>query len=128
MPVRMTTFDTYFELQKRGFQRLTRWVLNDGRIKPESWEWDNCAGWIYAFVVERRVRYIGIATTVLRSRLAGYAYQINDRVGAAIASVIESGTEVEIFGTKRPHASKSELEAEESDLISLLATDWNVRR
>ncbi len=123
----MSVSDTYSELQKRGFQRLTRWELLNGRVKPHTLDWDNCSGWIYAFVADRRVRYIGIATTVLRSRLDGYSYQTNDRVGACIKELLESGAEVEIFGTKRARESKSELEAEESELIKLFGTDWNVR-
>jgi hypothetical protein len=123
----MNILDAYSELQNRGFQRLTRWELRDGRVKPLTLDWDDCSGWIYAFVSDRRVRYIGITTTVLRSRLDGYSYQTNDRVCAYIKELLESGAEVEIYGTKRTDESKSELEAEESKLIKIFSTDWNVR-
>lgn len=46
---------------------------------------------------------------------------------ACIKELLEGGAEVEIFGTKRAQESKSELEKEESELIKLFGTDWNVR-
>lgn len=116
------------DLQQFGFQFLTNWELRNGKIKPQSIEWDNCAGWIYAFVTEGRARYIGIATTVLRSRLDGYAYQMNDRVGALIGALLENGVNIGIFGSRRPGISKMDLETEESTLIRAFAPDWNVRQ
>ena len=123
----MSTPNDPSKLQQNGFQFLTNWELRNEKIKPQSVAWDDCAGWIYAFVTDRRVRYVGIATTVLRSRLDGYSYQTNDRVGTLIGALLGNGVKVEIFGTKRTGVSKSELEKEESRLIEALATDWNVR-
>ena len=73
--------EPYKELQNYGFQQLTSWEIRNGKIKPETLDWDKCSGWIYAFVTEGHVRYIGIESTVLRSRLDGYSYQLNDPVG-----------------------------------------------
>ena len=114
-------------LQRCGFEFLTCWELRNGKIKPQSLAWDDCSGWIYAFVTDGRIRYIGIATTVLRSRLDGYAYQINDRVGALIGALLNGGAKVDIFGMRRRGVSKTELEAEESSLIKMFATAWNIR-
>jgi hypothetical protein len=118
----------YVELQQRGFERLTSWSLVSDRVKPLSCEWDNCSGWIYAFMTHERVRYFGIATTVLRSRLDGYSYQLNDVVGSRIMDALKEGLSVEIFGTRRPGIPKPQLEAEESALINEFNTAWNVRR
>src|SRR6266550_7665407 len=120
--------DAYEELQKRGFEQLTSWSLVNDRIKPLSCEWDDCSGWIYAFLTNKRVRYFGITTTVLRSRLDGYSYQLNDVVGAHIMEALKTGVKVEILGTRRPRVPKSNLEAEESALINEFNIDWNVRR
>jgi hypothetical protein len=114
-------------LQQCGFEFLTCWELRNEKIKPQTVTWDDCSGWIYAFVTEGRVRYFGIATTVLRSRLDGYAYQINDRVGALIGALLNAGGKVEIFGTRRRGISKTELEVEESRLIKMFSADWNVQ-
>lgn len=121
------TLNSEKELQDYGFQRLTNWELRNGQVKPQTIDWDNCAGWIYAFVTDIRVRYIGIASTVLRSRLDGYSYQLNDHVGINIKAMLEKNTEVKIFGIKRSEARKSELEEEESMLIRRFGPDWNVR-
>ena len=74
-----------------------------------------------------RDRYIGIASTVLRSGLDGYSYQLNDPVGANIKELLKNGAEVKIFGVKRPERTKLELEKEESMLIKQFDPDWNVR-
>jgi hypothetical protein len=120
--------NAYAKLGQRGFVRLTVWSLLKGRIKPSSCEWDTCPGWIYAFLTDGHVRYLGIATTVLRSRLDGYSYQLNDVVGARVMQALKDGCNVEIFGTRRPGAPKPQLEVEESGLINEFDTDWNVRR
>jgi hypothetical protein len=121
------TLKTYKELKDYGFQQYTSWEIRNGKIKPETLDWDNCSGWIYAFVTGVRVRYIGIASTVLRSRLDGYSYHLNDPVGANIKKVLKNGAQVKIFGVKRPERTKSELEKEESMLIKQFDPDWNVR-
>jgi len=121
------TLNSEKEIQDHGFQKLTSWEIRNGKIKPERLDWDNCSGWIYAFVTGGCVRYIGIASTVLRTRLDGYSYQLNDTVGANIKKVLEDGAEVNIFGVKRPERTKPELEEEESMLIKKFDPDWNVR-
>lgn len=64
---------------------------------------------------------------VLRSRLDGYSYQVNDRVYAEISRLLEMGNSVAIYGTRRPLVPKDELEIEESRLIELFRPDWNIR-
>ena len=113
-------------LNKHGFVELTAWEIRNGRIKPVNTDWDDCSRWLYAFVVDDKVRYVGKATTVLRSRLDGYAYQIGDRVGSRIHDLLDAGERVRIFGAKRSQSTDAELEAEESELIKVLASDWNV--
>lgn len=111
-----------------GFGLLTSWQVRNGKTKPDTTEWDVVSGWIYAFVEGRTVRYIGIATTVLRSRLDGDSYQINDRVGAEVLRALKYGKDISIYGVKRRGVSKEALEREESALIARFDTLWNVRR
>lgn len=118
---------TEAQLTRRGFRHLTSWELRNDVIKPSSTAWDKGSGWIYAFATEGRVRYIGIASTVLRTRLDGYSYQLADRVGSLIRQSLKLGSSVSIYGVERPGVSKESLEKEESCLIRELRPDWNVR-
>ena len=115
-------------LNQTGFMYLTDWMLKGETIKPDTVSWDTTAGWIYAFVVDTQVCYIGITTGVLRSRLDSYSYQINDRVGACIKAELQSGRIVEIYGMPRKLVPQADLEREESQLISVHSPIWNVRR
>jgi hypothetical protein len=116
------------QLTQAGFEHLTFWRLKGSKCKPESTTWDNSSGWIYSFEAEDRIRYVGIATTVLRSRFDGYSYQLNDTVGMNVKKLLDQDIEVHIYGMRRPGVPKAELEREESRLIVLLNPDWNVRR
>lgn len=111
-----------------GFCKVTEWALLNGRIKPSSLDWEDCSGWIYAFVVEGRPRYFGITSTVLRSRLDQYSYQLGDRVQKLIMDELAAGQAVEIYGLRRGGWSQLERAREESLLIEQFGSDWNVRR
>lgn len=123
----MSSSPPYPELASKGFARLTHWEVHKDRIKPNSLKWKDSAGWIYAFVAEGRVRYVGITTMVLRSRLDAYSHHIGDKVREYIRTCLLQGHEVEIFGTRRPAIEKAALESEESKLMKDFRTDWNVR-
>ncbi len=124
MPISVTNE----ELSRHGFSPLTNWTIRNDKIKPADFDWEECSEWIYAFKTGDKIRYVGIATTVLRSRLDGYSYQQNDRVGKLIREQLNRGATVEILGAKRVGREKSDLELEESALIAEFETDWNVRR
>lgn len=115
------------ELTVLGFEPLTRWTIQGDRIKPESLDWEESSGWIYAFVVQGRVRYVGITRMVLRSRLDGYSYQVGDRVRKSIQACLLKEQAVEVYGAKRRGVEKKALEAEESKLLKQFTPDWNVR-
>ncbi len=124
----MSASITYTELAAKGFERITNWELYKDRIKLKSLTWKDNAGWIYAFVVEGRVRYVGITTMILRSRLDGYRNHIGDKVREYIKASLLSGHEVEIFGVRRSNIESIDLAKEESWLINEFKTDWNVRK
>ena len=115
------------ELSILGFERVAKWTLHNETIKLDSLAWKDNAGWIYAFVTSVRIRYIGIATTILRSRMDNYAHLADDRVRPLIKATLASGTEVEIFGVRRRGISKGDLEEEELGLITEFKPDWNVK-
>jgi len=80
----MNTPDIYSQLAAGGFERITHWELHKDRIRPHSLAWYDSTGWIYAFIAQSQVRYVGITTMVLRSRLDSYSHQVADRVRASI--------------------------------------------
>lgn len=124
----MLTLDNMEKLSSYGFEYLTEWELNGDRIKLRSMNWQDQAGWIYAFACEDQVRYLGITTNVLKMRMDSYRDQINDRVGTQIRDSLGTGMNVSIYGLRKPGLTKEQLEAEESKLIQHFGADWNVRR
>jgi hypothetical protein len=116
------------QLTALGFERLTRWVCHNDSIKLESLAWKEVAGWIYAYVSQDRVRYVGITTMVLRSRMDSYRDLANDRVRPLILSLLNEGHGLEVYGLRRAGITKADLETEERRLIHELQCDWNVRR
>lgn len=114
-------------LADSGFEPITKWIADNERIKLESLAWNDVSGWIYAFVVNDRVRYIGITTMALRSRMDSYRDLANDRVRSLIRNCLEAGDCVEIYGLRRSGVTPRELEREESAFMEVFRTDWNVR-
>ena len=115
-------------LEKLGFQKVSEWVLSEGRIKPKTLDWEECSSWLYAFVVDGKPRYFGITGMVLRSRLDHYSYQHADRVQRLIMAELNAGRAVEILALRRIGFSEQERAREESRLIDKYGTDWNIRR
>lgn len=111
-----------------GFEELSEWEIRHDRIKPVHLDWDETSGWIYAYATDNSVKYVGITTSVLRSRLDNYSYFKNDKVGALIKSELASGAKIGIYGLRRHAIPKVDLEKEELVLIHSLRAEWNVRR
>lgn len=121
------------ELLAEGFEPLTYWLLRGDKIKPESIGWDNVSGWIYAFVVEEQVKYIGLTAGVLRTRLDNYSYITDsysggkgqtDRLRGLILDVIKPGGEVTIYGLRHPGDDGIRTKRE-SELIRHFNPPWN---
>ena len=53
----MTVLD---ELIGYGFEPITKWVMKGGKIGPLFFAWADHGGWLYAFVVNGEVKYIGL--------------------------------------------------------------------
>jgi hypothetical protein len=123
------------KLLDEGFQLVTRWKLDGRRIKPASLYWDECGGWLYAFVIDGAVKYIGLTTGVLRTRLDQYragkeAYGQQTQCGRIKAMICEQlldGKAVEIYGLRKPFSRKETLAAEEGRLIAAYRSPslWN---
>jgi hypothetical protein len=117
---------TVAELPEFGFRQLGQWEMLRGKIKASFTDGAQGAGWIYAFATGDRVRYFGISGRVIRSRFDDYRNQINDTVALRIQKVLMDGGTVSIFGVCNRDHEIPDLKAQESRLIALFATDWNV--
>ena len=115
------------ELKAYGFVEITAWDLYKEKIKPRTLKWEESGGWIYAFVTEGRVRYIGMTGHVLRTRLDSYANQVGEPMRERIKECLNGRCDVAIFGLRRPQVNETEIKAEESRLIAMFKPDWNVR-
>ena len=96
------------------------------QIKPSSTAWDNHGGWLYAFVVDGEVKYVGLANRVLRSRLDEYTHMKNSqtvRLRGLIAVELAAGRPVQIYGWKQ--SNKAMLFAEEERLRGKYRPPWN---
>ena len=119
----MTVLD---ELIKLGFQPVTEWVMKGDRIGPTSFGWQDHGGWLYAFVVEGEVCYIGLTDRVLRSRMSDYAHIKNSqttRLRELITAELKAGRSVQVYGWKE--SSKDVLVTEESKLRAKYLPPWN---
>jgi hypothetical protein len=69
------------ELIGLRFELVTEWVMKGDRIALRALDWREHGGWLYAFVVDGEVKYIGLTNRVLRSRMDNY----RDKIPAATA-------------------------------------------
>jgi hypothetical protein len=114
------------ELIAQGFEPITEWVLKGDRIGPRSFDWKDHSGWIYAFVIDGDVKYIGLTTRVLRSRMSDYSPIRNaqtDRIRALVLDALSSGKCVEVFGLRQ--RDEVVLATEEARLRMLHRPSWN---
>lgn len=119
----MTVLDDLITL---GFQPVTEWVMKGDRIGPASFGWQDHGGWLYAFVVEGEVRYIGLTDRVLRSRMSDYSHINNSqttRLRESITAELKAGRSVQVYGWKE--GSKDVLIAKESKLRAKYLPPWN---
>jgi hypothetical protein len=88
-------------------------------------QWEECGGWLYAFVVDEAVKYIGLTSGVLRTRLDQYRDGSDSyghesqcgRIKAEILRVLSAGHAVVIYGCRRPQWTKEALRVDERALI-----------
>ena len=119
----MTVLD---DLLQFGYQPVTEWVMKNEKVRPASFTWKDYDGWLYAFVVDGEVRYIGLTDRVLRSRMSDYTHMKHTqtaRLRGLIAAELEAGRRVQVFGWKQN--SKAVLFAEEERLRAKYRPPWN---
>ena len=67
------------ELVQIGFEPITEWVMKGEKIGPRTFDWQDHGGWLYAFVVNDEIKYIGLTDRVLRSRMSDYSHIKNSQ-------------------------------------------------
>lgn len=114
------------ELVQLGFELVTQWTIKGIKIGPTSFKWQDHGGWLYAFIVEGTVRYIGLTERVLRSRMGDYSHtnnSQNNRIRQLIMSELFAGRPVEIWGWKEGNIAA--LRKEERRLLDTYCPSWN---
>lgn len=109
-----------------GFEPVTEWVMKGDRIAPRSSDWSDHGGWLYAFVIAGEVKYIGLTTRVLRSRIRYYSHIKNSQTNhlrELVSEALSRGARVDIYGL-RQH-DEAVLVAEEARLRALYPPPWN---
>lgn len=112
-------------LVEKGFEPITEWIPRGHGIGVATLRWEECGGWIYAFVVDGTVKYIGITGGVLRTRLDqyrngkdSYGYESQcGRIRSEIIRELSARRTVEIYGSRRPNWTMDALKADENLLI-----------
>ena len=114
------------DLTQFGFEPITEWIMKGDKIGPRSFVWKDHGGWLYAFVVDGEVKYIGFTNRVLRSRMMDYAHIKNSqttRLRELIVAELMAGRTVKVIGWKE--FNKETLVAEEKRLRALCGPPWN---
>jgi hypothetical protein len=119
----MSVFD---DIVQFGFEAVTQWIIKGEKIGPASFKWLDHSGWLYAFLVEEEVRYIGLTDRVLRSRMGDYSHINNsqtNRLRGLIRGELEAGRVVDVFGWKQRDINI--LKIEEVRLRATYRPPWN---
>lgn len=114
------------ELIELGFELVTEWVMKGAKIGPRTFDWKDHGGWLYAFVVDGEVKYIGFTSRVLRSRMGDYSHIQNSqttRLRKIIIAELAAGRSVEVFGKRE--FSNDVLVAEEARVRTIYWPPWN---
>jgi hypothetical protein len=109
-----------------GFEPITEWIIKGSKIGPLGLDWEDHGGWLYAFVVDGEVKYIGLTDRVLRSRMGDYSHIKNTQTTGLrekIMTELSVGRRVHVFGWRQP--DKSILIAEELRLRAEHRPPWN---
>lgn len=109
-----------------GFEPITQWVMKGPKIRPHSFDWKDHSGWLYAFVVDGQVKYIGLTDRVLRSRMSDYSHITNSqttKLRERITAELLAGRQVHVYGWKQ--RDKAILEKEELRFRAEHRPPWN---
>lgn len=84
-----------------GFRPIVTLVPIRDRFAPDDLSWKDRAGWLYAFVSNDKVMYVGLTANVLRSRMDHYRHSVGDqgkRLNRLVLDELAAGRTVKIYG------------------------------
>jgi hypothetical protein len=111
------------DLHQLGFKLITEWISKKDKIGLSNLRWEDHSEWLYSFVVDRDVKYIGMTERVLRSRMDDYRDLKNTqttRLREHITAELAAARTVQIFGRK-----ERDPKAEEAILRAKYRPVWN---
>lgn len=118
--------NTLQEIVREGFEPVTQWIWRDGKIRLASLNWRESSGWLYAFVVDDSVKYVGLTSRVLRSRMDDYRDNTEEqttRLRELIRAELLSDRRIEVYGRHSPETDRRE--SDEARLRADLNPPWN---
>ncbi|MCL2846004.1 MAG: hypothetical protein FWE23_11260 [Chitinivibrionia bacterium] len=108
-----------------GFEKVGEWVLKNGKIEAVLNE-DKRAqeNFIYAFVVNEKVMYIGKTSRTLKARMQNYtncdeSQTANVRICEEVKNILKNSGEVLIYAM--PNGDL------EPKFIKMLSPEWNIQ-
>lgn len=119
---------TLDKLVSEGFNYLTSWRLSEGKIRATG-PIRTKSNLVYAFVVDQEVKYIGLTSRIMSSRLDDYRDQKHEqttRIRELIKGEINARKTVAVYVIHVPDLDR--LEIEEDRLIEAFCPPWNRRR
>jgi len=113
------------DFEQLGFGPVVRMLASGDRLSPDNHKWQDNGGWIYAFVADGEVMYVGKCTTVLRNRLDAYRFgpDHGKRIREFAIEQISNGKEVWLYGL--PTDDYEFMDREERRLIREYRPPWN---
>lgn len=118
-----------------GFDLISQWRRSEKGIQVAHLDWVDCAGWLYAFVSDGTVKYVGLTGGVLRTRLDQYrdgadAYGHETQCGrikARILHELQGGHSVLIYGLRKRGCDTATLRPAEREALNAVRGPglWN---
>jgi hypothetical protein len=124
------------KLQTIGFQKVGNWTLHDNALDYSIDISNKNINFLYAFVVDDEIKYIGKSTQTIYKRFQGYkkpgsSQRTNIKNNANLKEVLTQGQAVDIYifidtGLMRYREFHINLAAGlEDDLIKQIKPEWN---
>lgn len=121
-----------------GFLKLSNWELIDGNLHCDFCEYANEKNLLYAYVIDRQIKYIGQTVMELKQRLYGYKkpnpkQSTNSRLNELIKNEILNGKHVEIYVFINDESQKYKgytvnlAAGLEAILIEEFSPEWNIQ-
>jgi len=113
------------DYRRFGFEPQAQVIASGARFTTAHRAWTSRPGWLYAFVSDGRVMYVGLTINPLGARVDQYRHGGDQcaRVRQHIVDELAAGREVWLYG--RPVDDREEMQREEARLRRDFKPPWN---